>query len=33
MGEIVAHGLRLVATCPLAALTYLILRVCSGDEV
>ena len=28
-----AHGLRLVATCPLAALTYLILRVCSGDEV
>jgi hypothetical protein len=28
-----AHGLRLVATCPLAALTYLFYWVCSGDEV
>ncbi|MGZ3337871.1 MAG: hypothetical protein ACXVBV_21365, partial [Isosphaeraceae bacterium] len=31
--KLLAHGLRLVATCPLAALTYLILRACSGDEV
>ena len=33
MEAFLAHGLRLVATCPLAALTYLILRACSGDEV